>query len=240
MNMLKTLLTLTACSLLLSGCITPAAIDAPRQTIEYKLPPTPSAVTILPGDSLRIVRDAASPAEQDDMTLFFVRPDGVFSYPHLGLIKAQGKTPEALADELTQQLASIYREPRVTVNIATGVANKVYVGGAVRNPGPIDLAIGQNVVQAIMSVGGVLPSADSQTVTLLRPDATSGQYNVYFINHQLLLQKHQPMVPLARGDIVYIPQSIGGKLADGVNLYWRQIIPFSQSFGIGINYDVKQ
>ena len=65
------------------------------------------------GDVLRIVRDAQTPAEKDEATLYRVRPDGSIAYPFIGIVKAGGRTPEAIGEEISQRLDAIYREPRV-------------------------------------------------------------------------------------------------------------------------------
>src|SRR5690606_17352606 len=120
-------------------------------------------------DTLRIVRDAQEPSEKDDMTLFVVRPDGYFSMPYVGLVKGAGRTPEEVAKELTSKLEKIYRQPAVTVNIAIAPSNKVFIGGAVPNPAFFDLTGHATVEQALIGSGGVLASADSRNVALLRP-----------------------------------------------------------------------
>ena len=94
----------------------------------------PPQVLIQSGDSLRIVRDAQEPAAADDMTIFVVRPDGVISVPNIGRVKAALRTPEDLGKEITEKYKRIYREPAVTVNIASAPSNKVFIGGAVSNP----------------------------------------------------------------------------------------------------------
>lgn len=110
---------------LLVAC-TPARIHMPnsealklRHQEIYQLSDLPPPqVRIQSGDTLRIVRDAQEPAEGDDVTLFLVRPDGFFSMPFIGLINANGRTPESVAEEVTKKLGKIYRQPAATVNIA--------------------------------------------------------------------------------------------------------------------------
>ncbi len=229
----------------LAGCGTPGTIPLPsdHEMAAHRIPvhdirELPPAVTrVMAGDTLRIVRDAQIPPERDDTVLFPVRPDGSFAYPEAGLIHAQGKTPEEVGQQIRQRLAKIYREPAVTVNIASAPGNKIYVGGAVRKSAAFDLASAVTLDQAIIAAGGVLPSADSHHVALLRM-GDDGLYQVYFSHFNRLLQpsaKHQ-IVMLQPGDVVFVPTSAAGNAAAAVDLYLNQMIPFTKYIGIGINY----
>ena len=84
----------------LAACSTPSTIALPdgktveaRQLALRDISQLPPPVTrVMNGDTLRIVRDAQSPAEKDEMSLFFVRPDGSFAYPHAGTVHGGGRT----------------------------------------------------------------------------------------------------------------------------------------------------
>lgn len=231
----------------LAACSTPARVHLPNDDVlEYRhqelyklaeLPPP--QVRIQSGDTLRIVRDAQEPSEKDDMTLFVVRPDGYFSMPFVGLIKADGRTPEDVAKEVTSKLAKIYRRPNATVNIAIAPSNKVFVGGAVPNAAFFDLVGHATLEQVLLASGGVLPSADSDNVALLRA-GDDGKYKLYFFSLARLLQdKERPMVAMQRGDIIYVPQSGIGSAVEAVDMYFTRLIPINKGIGVGFNYDLN-
>jgi len=230
---------------LLAACSTPAnvtrpdgkVIDSNRIAVQdiRKLPP---AVTrVMGGDTLRIVRDAADPPERPESELYAVRPDGSFAYPWAGSVAAAGMTPEEVGVELSKRLAKIYRDPAVTVNIASAPGNRIYVGGAVRGPASYDLAAAASLDQAIIGAGGILPIGDSHHVALLREGA-NGLYDVYFADFGGILtpgDRNGP-VPLQRGDIVFVPRSVVGNAVEDVDLYLNQLLPFSKAIGLGFNY----
>lgn len=231
----------------LSACSTPARVHMPsgealelRHREIYQLADLPAPqVRIQSGDTLRIVRDAQEPAEDDDVTLFLVRPDGLFSMPFVGLIKADGRTPESVAEEVSKRLSKIYRHPAVTVNIAIAPSNRVFVGGAVPNPALFDLVGHATVEQALLGSGGVLPSADSDNIALLRA-GDDGKYKTYFFSLATLLQESdRPMVTLQRGDIIFVPQSGIGSAVEAVDMYFTRLIPVNKSIGLGFNYDLN-
>lgn len=241
------LLTIFIFATLLAGCSTPARVHLPdnealklRHKEIYQLSDLPPArVLVQVGDTLRIVRNAEEPAEKDDMTLFTVRPDGYFSMPYAGLIKADGRTPESVSDEVTTKLSKIYREPTVTVNIAIAPSNRVFIGGAVPNPALFDLVGHATVEQALLSSGGVLPSADSDNIALLRP-GEDGKYKLYFFSLATMLETpDRPMVKLQRGDIIYVPQSGIGSAVEAVDMYFTRLIPINKGIGVGFNYDIN-
>lgn len=233
---------------LLAGCTTPATVPKPnadalklRHAELYQLADLPPPeVRVISGDTLRILRDAQEPSEKDDMTLFLVRPDGYFSMPYVGLIKADGRTPQEVGSEISSKLAKTYIEPAVTVNIAIAPSNRVYVGGAVPNPAFFDINGHNTLEQALISSGGVLPSADSSNVALLRSDL-DGKYKVYFFDFAGLLQTaSRPAIALQRGDIIYVPQSGIGSTVEAIDMYFTRLIPINKAVGLGLNYDLNQ
>ncbi len=209
------------------------------------LPPVPTRIR--PGDTLRIVRDTHDAATLDLRNLvddaqaqnYLVRPDGTFSFRYAGRVEAAGKTPDELALYLRSKLDSVYREPGVTVNIQTSPSDKVVIGGAVRNPATIDLNAVANLEQALFASGGLLTSADPRRVALLRLDEQD-RYQVYFIDLSQLLMpgEGRASIALTRGDIVFVPKSSVGESADGVDLYFNQLLPFSRSLGVGLNKNI--
>lgn len=236
-------------ALLCAACATPSVVHVPatgsvkdRQIATFTADQLPAPqLHVHPGDTLRIVRDAQTPAEKDEATLFTVRPDGMIAYPYIGTVSAAGRTPEAVADEVSQRLEPIYRQPRVTINIAQAPGNRVYVGGAVRNPGAFGLDANLSIAQAITASGGVLPTADSHRVALMREDA-QGVQQIYFFDYARMLASSnngKPPVRLQRGDVLFVPSSRIGNAVQAVDLYVSQLLLF-RGFGASANYQINE
>ncbi|WP_293766136.1 polysaccharide biosynthesis/export family protein [uncultured Aquitalea sp.] len=248
MTRIVPLFAVCATALCLNGCATPSTVTLPadkeveaRRIDVADISQLPPPVTrVMSGDTLRIVRDAQTPAEKDEATLYFVRPDGGFAYPFIGTVRAAGRTPEAVGEEVSAKLARIYRYPQVTVNIAIAPGNRVFVGGAVRNPSAFELSAAASIEQAIIGAGGVLPTADSSRVALLRLD-DNGRYKVYFTDFSRFLQPddQRRAVMLQRGDVVFVPKSAVGNGIEVVDLYLNQLLPFSKAIGLGLNYNLN-
>lgn len=246
-NNFKKIIALVAV-LLISGCSTPANVHLPDSNVLsekheaiYSLADLPvSRVIIQGGDTLRIIRDAQEPAESDDMTLFVVRPDGYISMPFVGSLAVAGQTPEQVAKEVSTKYSDIYRQPQATVNIAIAPSNKVYVGGAVPNPDFFDLTGAATIEQALLSTGGVLPSADSNNVALLRV-GEDGRYKLYFFSYANLLEDNERrIVYLQRGDMIYVPQSKIGSMVEAVDMYFTKLFPIQKGIGVGFNYELNR
>jgi protein involved in polysaccharide export with SLBB domain len=122
-----------------------------------------------PGDrlSLQILEDRELPKS------LLVADSGELDVPYLGRVPAADKTCKQLADELKQQLEKEYYY-RATVILGLDAANKffgrIYVWGQVRNQGPIDLAVNENLTagKAILRAGGFAEFANRKKVKLIR------------------------------------------------------------------------
>ncbi|RZI82292.1 MAG: polysaccharide export protein [Rubrivivax sp.] len=252
---MKLFFTVVLCGLLAAACTPMGSLVAPSGPAYRHHLITPQALARLPkaatrvrpGDTLRILRDAQDSAvdvrslvEDSQSQNYTVRSDGSFSYRYAGRIDAAGKTPDEIAQVLRAKLESTYREPGVTVNVVASPSSKVVIGGAVRTPGPLDVNAVATLEQALFTAGGFLPAANPQAVALLRLDE-QGAYQLYFLDMSTLIRPAaggRTAVALQRGDIVFVPKSTAGNAADGVDLYFNQLLPFTRTLGIGFTQKI--
>jgi polysaccharide export outer membrane protein len=98
-----------------------------------------------------------------------VSRDGLISVPFAGQIRAAGRTPGAVGEDIQQRLANRAIEPQVIVTISEQRGNQISVLGDVGQPGRFPLnASGQRILDAIAAAGGP-KSPDYETfVTLQR------------------------------------------------------------------------
>jgi protein involved in polysaccharide export with SLBB domain len=98
--------------------------------------------------------------------------DGKINYPLAGSIQAEGKTVDELTQIIVEALRRELRNPEVIINIAKSMSRYIYVWGAVRKPGPVDLdainAESLSVAAAIGLAGGYSYDADDSYVMVLR------------------------------------------------------------------------
>jgi polysaccharide export outer membrane protein len=137
-------------------------------------------------------------------TSVFVRPDGMISMPLLGDVKAAGKTPVQLADELADQLKKYLQDPHVTVTL-TGMNSKlVYMMGEVGRTGPLALTPGMTLLQAIASAGGLTPYANAKKIYILR--TVDGKQQKIFVQYKQALRGDLSLnLLLNPGDTIVVP-----------------------------------
>ncbi len=123
--------------------------------------------------SLQIIED------RDQAKSLVVADSGELDVPYIGRVAAADKTCKQLASELKSQLEKEYYY-RATVIIALDVANKflgrVYVWGQVRNQGPVDIAVNENLTagKAILRAGGFADFANKKRVKVVRGGGAGG------------------------------------------------------------------
>ena len=160
--------------------------------------------------SLQILEDRDLPKS------LAVADSGELDVPYVGRVAAADKTCKQLAGELKGQLEKEYYY-RATVIIALDVANKVlgriYVWGQVKNQGPIDIAVNENLTagKAILRAGGFGDFANKKRVKLVRGGATdSGSKQSFELNMVDILEdgKTEKDIALRPDDFIIVPSRL--------------------------------
>lgn len=99
-----------------------------------------------------------------------VRSDGKVSLPLLKDVEIAGLTPAAAEKLLAEKLARYIHEPDVTVVVRQIHSRRVYVIGAVKAVGPIDLKGDMTVLQALAQAGGLTDFAKKKHIYVLRTE----------------------------------------------------------------------
>ena len=129
--------------LTVAGCSGPGSLPP--------IPPTSEADYVLgPGDQVRVITFGDEQLTGE----FRVKDDGNVSLPLLGPIKAGGRTPTQLQNEVTAALVSrnLYKNPSVSVEVTA--YRPVFVLGEVTRPGQFPYQPGMTVQTAIAVAGG--------------------------------------------------------------------------------------
>ncbi len=165
-----------------------------------------------PGDrvSLQILEDREPPKS------LVVADSGELDAPYIGRVMAAERTCKQVADELKKQLEKEYYS-RATVVLALDVANKflgrVYVWGQVRNQGPIDIAVNENITagKAILRAGGFADFANKKKVKVIRAAGAAGGAKQNFeLNMAEILEegKTEKDVQLQPDDSIIVPSRL--------------------------------
>jgi len=171
--------------------------DAIAQESHQRRPP----YTINPGDMLEI----SVWKEPDLQRQVLVRPDGAFSFPLSGDILAEGRTVDAIRQELTSQLRTYIPDLVVTVTVAEIGGNKIFVFGQVKTPGEFIVNPRVDVIQALSIAGGVTPFAQLNDIKILRRRNGVQTILQFRYNDIIKGQKLEQNILLEVGDIVLVP-----------------------------------
>jgi polysaccharide biosynthesis/export protein len=134
-----------------------------------------------------------------------VRNDGMISVALLGDVKAAGRTPMELKDEIQSRLKEFIEEPAVTVTLRTPASQKFYVVGEVKTPGEYNLVTDLTVLQGIARAGGFTEWASKNKILLLRNE--NGVERRIKVNYKKIIkgQDASQNLTLRVGDTIVVP-----------------------------------
>lgn len=154
-----------------------------------------------PGDILEI----SVWKELDLQKQVIIRPDGYFSFPLTGDIRAEGRTIEDIRRDVATSVSRFVPDPVVSVAILEPRGSKVYVIGQVARAGEYPINRFVDVVQAISMAGGFTPFAQLDSIRILRREGTT-QTSIPFSYGDIAAGKRlQQNIVLEPGDTVLVP-----------------------------------
>ncbi len=154
-----------------------------------------------PGDIL----DISVWKEVDLQKQVVVRPDGYFSFPLTGDIRARGRTVQEIRQDLADHIAHYVPDPVVSVAIFEARGSKVYVIGQVNRPGEFPVNRYVDVTQALAMAGGTTPFAQLDSIKILRREGKT-QLAIPFAYSDIAAGKRlQQNIVLEPGDTVLVP-----------------------------------
>lgn len=168
-----------------------SSADAPAAPVD------PSSYVIGAEDQLR-VRVWREPDVSGDVT---VRPDGKITLPLVGEIQAAGRTPQALAQTLTEKLSEFLNRPEVMVEVRAVRSKKYYITGQVNKTGAFPLTVPTTVLEALSGAGGFQQWAKKKKIVILR-----GNKRFKFNYNEVIEGKNlQQNIYLENGDHIIVP-----------------------------------
>lgn len=182
---------------------------------------------LYPGDEIEIATPTASELTRTQR----IGPDGRVSLPLVGQIMAADRTIAELEADASSAFASQLRRPVVEVTLKTAGPIRVWVGGEVRTPGMIEMNGDLDAYQAIIQAGDFLPTAKQGEVALIR----RGPGGVRMMRAADLRPRRGEVIALRRGDIIFVPRSTLGEVANFVTQF-RNALPVGFTYALGGQY----
>lgn len=135
-----------------------------------------------------------------------VRPDGKISLPLVGDLRASGRTPVQLQDDIKGQLSNYLANPEVTVILQEARSQKFNILGEVEHPGSYPLSRSMTVLDAIAVAGGLRDFAKSRKIYVLRVKGDGSRERLLFNYKEVIKgQSLSQNVELQPRDTVVIP-----------------------------------
>lgn len=144
--------------------------------------------------------------EPELMRDVLIRPDGMLSFPLVGVLPAAGTTPEDVQAALVEALAQFIPEPVVTVSVLGTNGNRIYVLGKVARPGEYVMSKQLDVMQALALAGGLSSFASENKIRILRRDSSGRQQAISFRYSAVSGGDDlETNIGLMSGDVVVVP-----------------------------------
>ncbi|WP_040297249.1 polysaccharide export protein [Alcanivorax hongdengensis] len=153
----------------------------------------------IPAGSMR------SPSESGN----WVHNDGTVFYPYVGKIKVVGLKVTEIRDLIAKRISEYIENPQVDVTVAAFRSQRVYVTGAVNQPGAYPVTnVPLRLLDAVNAAGGLNELADWQDVTLSRGGKE------YHLSLRAVYQQGNPAynVLLRPGDVVNVARNDDNKV----------------------------
>jgi polysaccharide export outer membrane protein len=98
---------------------------------------------------------------------FTVEADGTFTFPLIGRVKAAGLTPRGVEEEIAKRLRAGYiKEPQLSVTVDQYRSQRIFVIGAVAQPGTYVLSGNTTLVEALARAGSTTSESVGEAIVV--------------------------------------------------------------------------
>ena len=137
-----------------------------------------------------------------------IRPDGTISLPLVGDLRAAGRTPGQVREEITQRLRAFVKDESAIVTVALAAINsyRFTVSGNVEHTGTFSPNHYTTITEAIALTGGPNRYASPEDTVIIRANPGGGVRRIP-IDYPAVLKGQHPEqdLPILSGDVVYVP-----------------------------------
>lgn len=159
---------------------------------------------VLPGDVLQITVWKEEGMDREVQVL----SDGTITFPLVGTVVVENKTPSEVQLQIKELLTSVIPAASVTVSVNAPLGHKASILGQVQKPGEFVMSTNIGVMQLISQAGGLTPYADKDKITIIRRTLEGKKIIIEFpyknISRGRDLEKDINLEP---GDVVFVPDS---------------------------------
>jgi len=186
--------------------------NAAQATVTNSASPLDDSYKLAIGDhlSFRILED------EDEPKPLIVTDSGDLETPYIGRVHAENKTCRQLAAEIKTGLEKEYYYQAtvvIAVDVMTKTHGRVYLVGAVRIPGPVELPSDEvlTLSRAVLRAGSFTDFADRRHVKVTRKDPSNGEDKKTFVVDVAEIfdkGKIESDLVLEPGDLIFVPDRL--------------------------------
>ena len=134
-----------------------------------------------------------------------VRPDGKIAMPVLKDVQVLGLTPTEAERVLTEQLGKFIPGADVTVVVTAIHSKRIYLVGAVKKEGPIELQHDMSILQALSEGGGLTEYAKRKKIYVLR--TSNGVQTKLLFNYDAVIkgERIHDNILVQPDDVIVVP-----------------------------------
>lgn len=138
-----------------------------------------------------------------------VKADGTVFYPYAGTLSVEGLTTREVQQLLRDRLSDVIKKPQVDVRVADFRSQRVYVSGAVQQPGVTPVTtVPLTLLEAIESRGGLAANASWQRIQFTR----NGQTRTISLRDLYEQGSWTENLLLQHGDLIHVPRNDADKI----------------------------
>ena len=190
--------------------------DIPETPEALSLEPTTYDYEVGPGDVLQItvwdhpeLTIPAGSMRSSEEAGNWVHSDGTIFYPYVGKIYVEGMKVTDIRDTIASQIAEYIEDPQVDVSVAAFRSKRLYVTGAVMQPGAYPVTnVPTRLLDAVNVAGGLTEQANWTNVTLSR----DGQEYTLSLRAIYEYGDKSQNVLLKPGDVLHIARNDDNKV----------------------------
>jgi len=224
-NKLALLVMAAGTAVVLSGCFSSNPADINAFTRPEEVVVTNEKYILQPPDEIEI---HCSQVPELDLAVQVIRPDGKINLEGIGDIMAAGKTPAELAEDLKEEISSLYTltgENPVSVRITLLQSNLYYVVGEVAFPG-VKVASGRDTALTAIAEAQPTVLAWRSRIQIIRPSSEKNiRPKIFEIDYDRAVAHGDTTrnVLLEEGDIIYVPPTVLATVAMKIEEFIRPI-----------------
>jgi len=167
--------------------------------------PKEPSIVLGPGDMIQVYAPGLKDVEKE----IKVSEQGTFALPPIGIVSANGRTPEDIEKEIRDRLADGYiKNPSVTVVVLEIASKNVMVIGAVKKPGPVIVNDGISMLGLLSHVNGLTQDSSKEAIVIRGDRGKNAKRKTIRISlNDLLAGNIENDTMLNHGDVVIFPSA---------------------------------